>query len=145
MTIDANSDDLILGVAGAGAMGRGIVQVAAAGGCKVLLYDTNADAAKEAVDFVGNMMNRNVEKGRMAEEDAQAAIANIEVVDSLVDFAHCQIVIEAVVENLEIKNVVFREIEAAVSDDTIIASNTSSHVLARVSRADRASSVPGKP
>ena len=126
MTIDANSDDLILGVAGAGAMGRGIVQVAAAGGCKVLLYDTNADAAKEAVDFVGNMLNRNVEKGRMAEEDAQASIANIEVVDSLVDFAHCQIVIEAVVENLEIKNVVFREIEAAVSDDTIIASNTSS-------------------
>ncbi len=126
MTIDANSDDLILGVAGAGAMGRGIVQVAAAGGCKVLLFDTNADAAKEAVDFVGNMLNRNVEKGRMAEEDAQAAIANIKVVDSLVGFAHCQIVIEAVVESLEIKNVVFREIEAAVSDDTIIASNTSS-------------------
>ena len=126
MTIDANSDDLILGVAGAGAMGRGIVQVAAAGGCKVVLFDTNADAAKEAVDFVGNMLNRNVEKGRMAEEDAQAAIANIEVVGSLAGFAHCQIVIEAVVENLEIKNVVFREIEAAVSDDTIIASNTSS-------------------
>ena len=115
MTIDANSDDLILGVAGAGAMGRGIVQVAAAGGCKVLLFDTNADAAKEAVDFVGNMLNRNVEKGRMAEEDAQTAIANIKVVDSLAGFAHCQIVIEAVVENLEIKNVVFREIEAAVS------------------------------
>ena len=70
-----------------------------------MLYDTNADAAKEAVDFVGNMLNRNVEKGRMAQEDAQAAIANIEVVDSLVDFAHCQIVIEAVVENIEIKNV----------------------------------------
>ena len=100
MTIDANSDDLILGVAGAGAMGRGIVQVAAAGGCKVVLFDTNADAAKEAVDFVGNMLNRNVEKGRMAEEDAQAAIANIEVVESLAGFVHCQIVIEAVVEKI---------------------------------------------
>ena len=115
MTIDANSDDLILGGVGAGAMGRGIVKPPAA---VRWCCSTTADAAKEAVDFVGNMLNRNVEKGRMAEEDAQAAIANIEVVASLVGFAHCEIVI-AVVENLDIKNVVFREIEVAVSDETI--------------------------
>lgn len=126
MTIDANSDDLILGVVGAGAMGRGIVQVAAAGGCKVLLFDTNADQARDAVAFVGNMLRRNVEKGRMAAEDAEAAIANIDVVATLAGMAPCDIVIEAVVENLDVKNVVFRELEAAVREDTIIASNTSS-------------------
>jgi len=126
MTIDPNSDELILGVAGAGAMGRGIVQVAAAGGCRVRLFDTNAVAAQEAAGFVEKMLMRNVEKGRMAEEDAVVAIANIEVVDSIAGFAPCQIIIEAVVENLDIKNIVFRDIEAAVSADTIIASNTSS-------------------
>ncbi|MDD9877231.1 MAG: 3-hydroxyacyl-CoA dehydrogenase [Magnetovibrio sp.] len=126
MTIDPNSDDLILGVAGAGAMGRGIVQVAAAGGCRVKLFDTNADAAKEAVGFIDKMLKRNVEKGRMAAEDAETAVANIEFVTSIADFAPCQIVIEAVIENLDVKHVVFKEIEAAVSDETIIASNTSS-------------------
>ena len=126
MTIDANSNNLILGVVGAGAMGRGIAQVAAAGGCAVLLFDANLDTATDASEFIGNMLERNVEKGRMSQEDAATAISNIQVVASIADLAPCQIVIEAVVESLEVKNVVFREIESSVSADTIIASNTSS-------------------
>ncbi len=126
MRIDANSDEFILGIVGAGAMGRGIAQVAITGGCKVLLFDVNSDTSKDAVNFVVKMLSRNVEKGRMADEDASAAIAKIEIVESIDDLAACQVVIEAVVENLEIKNVVFQTIEAAVGTETIIASNTSS-------------------
>ena len=126
MTIDANSNNLILGVVGAGAMGRGIAQVAAAGGCAVLLFDTNFDTATRALEFIGSMLERNVEKGRTSREDAAKAISNIQLVEAISELAPCQIVIEAVVENLEVKNAVFREIESSVSADTIIASNTSS-------------------
>jgi len=126
MNIDPNREDLNVGVVGAGAMGRGIAQVAAAGGCQVKLYDANNDAAKEAAEFIGKMLKRNVEKGRMSAEDADAAIANIEVIDAMSGFADCEIVIEAVVENLDIKHIVFRELETIVGPETIIASNTSS-------------------
>ena len=89
MNIDPNREDLNVGVVGAGAMGRGIAQVAAAGGCQVKLYDANNDAAKEAAEFIGKMLKRNVEKGRMSAEDADAAIANIEVIDAMSGYADC--------------------------------------------------------
>ena len=63
MAFDGNRADLVVGVLGAGAMGRGIVQVAAAGGMDVLLMDTRAGAAAEAREFVGKMLNRAAEKG----------------------------------------------------------------------------------
>ena len=126
MTIDPNSDDLIVGVLGAGAMGRGIVQMLAIGGCQVKMFDLNTDAAKEAHGFIEKMLNRNVEKGRMAAEDAEAAVANIEVIGALADVKNCHIVIEAVVENLDIKHAVFTELESIVANDAILASNTSS-------------------
>ena len=126
MTIDANREDLIVGVIGSGTMGRGIAQVAAVGGCTVKLYDANADAAQDAVSFIGRMLERAVERGRMESTDAETARDNIEVVNEAADLAPCAIVIEAVVEDLEIKRKVFAELETIVDDETILASNTSS-------------------
>jgi 3-hydroxybutyryl-CoA dehydrogenase len=108
MTKDANQEGLIVGVAGAGAMGRGIAQVAATGGCTVRLYDAKEGAAAGAKTFIADMLGRNVEKGRMAKEDADAAVDRIEVIDALAGFKGADCVIEAVVENLAVKHAVFK-------------------------------------
>ena len=73
MAINLDSDDFTLGVIGAGAMGRGIVQVAAAGGLRVKLFDVNQEQSKDAVAFVGKMLGRAAEKGQMSEADAASA------------------------------------------------------------------------
>ena len=89
MILDANQEGLIVGVAGAGAMGRGIAQVAAVGGCSVKLFDAKDGAAVDSQVFIEKMLSRNVEKGRMAQEDAEDAVERIKVVDSLSGFVGC--------------------------------------------------------
>ena len=126
MAFDANRADLTIGVLGAGAMGRGIVQVAAAGGINVLMMDTRQGAAEEARGFIGKMLQRAAEKGSMSPADADAALARIRIVNALADFKPCHAVIEAVVENLEVKREVFATLEGIVATDCILASNTSS-------------------
>ena len=93
MKFDANRPDLTIGVLGTGAMGRGIVQVAAAGGMQVLIMDTRAGAAEEAREFVARMLARAAEKGSMSKDDAAAATARIKVVSALADFKPCHAVI----------------------------------------------------
>ncbi|PIQ96580.1 MAG: 3-hydroxyacyl-CoA dehydrogenase [Nitrospinae bacterium CG11_big_fil_rev_8_21_14_0_20_56_8] len=126
MTIEATQDNLIVGVVGAGAMGRGIAQVAATGGCTIKLFDTRIESSKEAVDFIDNMLGRAVEKNRMTADDAKAAMARIEVLETMSGFADCHVIIEAATENLDIKRKIFSELESIVGDDVILASNTSS-------------------
>ena len=126
MAFDANRADLTIGVLGSGAMGRGIVQVAAAGGINVFMMDAKPGAAAEAREFIGKMLQRAAEKGSMSKEDAAAALARVTVVNTLADFKPCHAVIEAVVENLDVKRQVFGELENIVAADCILASNTSS-------------------
>ena len=126
MAFDAARPDLTIGVLGAGAMGRGIVQVAAAGGMHVLMMDTRAGAAQEARGFVEKMLLRAADKGSITHLDAQAALGRIRIVDALADFAACHVVIEAVIENLDIKRQVFGELEGIVAPGCILATNTSS-------------------
>lgn len=126
MPADPNSNDYSLGVLGAGAMGRGIVQVAAAGGMNVKVFDARRESVEDAVAFIGNMFSRAAERGRMTAAEAAAATARVHPVESLSDFADCDAVVEAVVENLDVKRAVFAELEAIVADDAILASNTSS-------------------
>jgi 3-hydroxybutyryl-CoA dehydrogenase len=123
---DANRPDLLIGVIGAGAMGRGIAQVAASGGIRVRLTDAKPGAAQDAVKFIESMLRRAAEKGSIKAEDAKSAIERIQVVDGPADMKPCHAVIEAIVENPEIKQKLFAELESIVSDDCIIASNTSS-------------------
>ena len=135
MTLDANKEGLVVGVVGAGAMGRGIAQVAAVGGCTVKLYDAKEGAAAEGKAFIEKMLNRNAEKGRMAQEDADDAVARIEVIDAMGGFADADCVIEAIVENLDIKHVVFKELESIVDDGCVIATNTSSLSVSTIASA----------
>ena len=126
MAIDASKEDLLIGVCGAGAMGRGIVQVAAAGGVSVRVFDINKEQLQDAVNFIDSMLGRAVEKGRMEVDDHKAAVNRIEMIDSMAGFRECDIVIEAATENLDIKKKIFEEIEKNVGNETIIATNTSS-------------------
>ena len=108
MAFDANRPDLTIGVIGTGAMGRGIVQVAAAGGINVLITDARPGAAEEARDFVGKMLGRAAEKGSMSREEADAASKRIKIVGSLAELKPCHMVIEAIVENLDAKRAALR-------------------------------------
>jgi 3-hydroxybutyryl-CoA dehydrogenase len=126
VTIDVNRPDLVIGVIGAGAMGRGIAQVAAAGGIRVRLTDAKPGAAEDAVKFIDGMLKRAAEKGSIKTEEAHAAVERIEIVGSPADLKPCHAVIEAIIENPEIKQKLYAELEGIVADDCIIASNTSS-------------------
>ena len=126
MTLDAMRPDLLIGVVGAGAMGRGIVQVAAAGGINVLMTDSRPGAAQEARDFIEKMLTRASEKGTMTREDVAAAMARIKIVDGAAEFKPCHAVIEAIVENLDAKREMFARLEEIVSPDCILVTNTSS-------------------
>jgi 3-hydroxybutyryl-CoA dehydrogenase len=126
MPLDANRPDLTIGVIGTGAMGRGIVQVAAAGGMKVLMTDARPGAAQEARDFVGKMLARAAEKGGLTRDDAERATDRIRIAEGLSAFNQCHVVIEAIVENLEAKRELLAELESIVSPDCILATNTSS-------------------
>jgi 3-hydroxybutyryl-CoA dehydrogenase len=126
MVLDVNRRDLVVGVIGTGAMGRGIAQVAAAGGVQVRITDSREGAAKEALAFIARMFGRAAEKGGMTREEADAAAARIQIVESPVDMKPCHVVIEAIVENLEAKQKLFSQLESIVSSDCVLATNTSS-------------------
>lgn len=132
---DPNAPDYVVGVVGTGAMGQGIAQVSAQGGMRVLMMDAREGAAEAARETVAGRIRRLVDKGRLGEAEAEAAIARMEVVGSIADLAPADAVIEAIVENLDTKRAVFREIEAAVSPECLIASNTSSIPIASIARA----------
>lgn len=127
-----DSDTSTVGIVGAGAMGRGIAQVAATGGCNVLLYDARSEATTEAIKFIGGMLDRAVEKGRMASEDAEAAKGRLTGADDLAAFAGADVVIEAVSEDIALKAKVFAALEEATRADCILASNTSSLSITRL-------------
>ena len=117
---------MIVGIIGSGAMGSGIAQVAATADCKVLVYDTSAEAIEKSQVKLAKIMKRLVVKERISQEKADNIQANIEYSNTLADFQSCELVIEAIIENLDIKKKVFKEIETIVSKACIIASNTSS-------------------
>jgi 3-hydroxybutyryl-CoA dehydrogenase len=118
--------DLLVGVVGTGAMGRGIVQVAAAGGINVLMTDSRPGAAQEAREFIEKMLARAAEKGAMTREEVAAAMARVKVVESIAEFKPCHVVIEAIVENLDAKREMFARLEEIVAPDCVLVTNTSS-------------------
>jgi len=132
MTLDINRPDLVVGVVGTGAMGRGIAQVTAQGGMKALMYDAAEGGAARAKAGILETLKGLASRGRLADADVARTDANLAVADSLAALKGCNIVIEAVFEDLVVKRKLFAEIEAAVSPETIIASNTSSIRIASI-------------
>ena len=121
-----------VGIIGGGTMGSGIAQVAATAGCSVKLYDTKTDASEKAKADLNKIMDRLVEKGKIDSEEKQRIQNNIKYVNSLKELKDSDLTIEAIVENLDIKKNVFSTLEKFVSDDCIIASNTSSLSIASI-------------
>ncbi len=126
MPLDATRTDLSLAVVGTGVMGRGIAQIAAQAGVRVLLYDTRSEAAPAARDHVAQMITRLAEKGRLAPDAAEAAIGRIEIANVLEHLAPSDVVVEAIVEELEAKRELFGHLEGIVSPECVLATNTSS-------------------
>lgn len=115
-----------VGVVGAGAMGRGIAQIAAQAGSTVKLFDTQAEAVARAVAEIGTQWDRMLEKGRMDAAAVQACKARLQPASALSQLADCQLVVEAIVERLDVKKSLFAELEAIVGPDAVLATNTSS-------------------
>ncbi|WP_028627352.1 3-hydroxyacyl-CoA dehydrogenase PaaH [Metapseudomonas resinovorans] len=113
-------------VIGAGAMGAGIAQVAAQAGHPVKLYDNRPGAAAQAIDGIDRQLGRLVEKNKLSAEARAATIARLQPVEAIETLADASLVIEAIVENLEVKRGLLRQLEALCSADCILASNTSS-------------------
>ncbi|RAU21411.1 3-hydroxyacyl-CoA dehydrogenase [Paramagnetospirillum kuznetsovii] len=141
MTLDANRSDLVFGMVGTGAMGRGIAQIAAASGCTVILVDSRDGAAAEARDHVVKMLGKLAEKGKLAPEALASATANLKVAASMADLAGAHVVVEAIIETLDAKQALMRQLEAIVADDCLIASNTSSLSVTSIAAACR---LPGR-
>ncbi|MEW7848252.1 3-hydroxyacyl-CoA dehydrogenase PaaH [Massilia aurea] len=116
----------IIAVIGSGAMGAGIAQVAATAGHQVLLFDTRPGAADEAIAQVGATWARLVAKGRMGAVESDLARERLRCIDTLHGAAGAALVIEAIVENLEVKRALFAELEDVVASDCVLATNTSS-------------------
>jgi 3-hydroxybutyryl-CoA dehydrogenase len=113
-------------VIGGGTMGSGIAQVAATSGCQVKLFDLNNDALIKSKISLEKVLNRLIEKQRIDIAEKNRIQNNIFYVNTLTDLSDSDLVIEAIVENLEVKRKVFSELETLVSETTILASNTSS-------------------
>ncbi|GAA3226303.1 3-hydroxyacyl-CoA dehydrogenase [Streptomyces sp. XM83C] len=113
-------------VVGTGTMGQGIAQVALVAGHPVRLYDAVPGRAREAADAIGARLDRLVEKDRLTAADRDAARARLTPAGSLTDLADCALVVEAVLERLDVKQELFRELEGIVSEDCLLATNTSS-------------------
>lgn len=124
-----------IGIIGSGTMGSGIAQVAATAGCTVKIYDTKAEALDTAKASLEKILSRLVEKERIDEAEKSRIQGNIQYVDSLKDLEDSNLTVEAIIENLEIKQNVFNELESYVASDCIIASNTSSLSIASIASA----------
>ena len=124
-----------IGIIGGGAMGSGIAQVFAHSGHPVVLYDTNKEALDLSKQNLAKTFEKLVAKEKYTAEKAQEIQNNIEYADSLSAFASIDLMIEAIIENLDIKKSVFKQVEEIVSDECILASNTSSLSIASIASA----------
>jgi len=116
-------------------MGTGIAQVAATAGHRVVLYDTKAEALEKAQQFILKMLNRSAEKGRISNEDAKAIFGRLYLAEDMAAAEDSDLVIEAIIEKLEIKQEVFKKLETIVDEKCILASNTSSLSIASIAAA----------
>lgn len=120
------SQQSIIGIVGSGAMGSGIAQVAASNNYKTIVFDTNADAIERAKKNLTTTLLKLVEKQKINESKAKEISENITFSNSISDLKDCNLIIEAIIENLLVKQSVFKELENLVSTTCVLASNTSS-------------------
>jgi 3-hydroxybutyryl-CoA dehydrogenase len=114
-----------VGVVGCGSMGAGITQLCAQSGFPVVVSEINDELLKRGLGFIDKTLARSVEKGKMAQADKDAIMGRIKGTTNTKDFADCDLVIEAAIENLELKKKIFAELDGILAKDAILATNTS--------------------
>ncbi|MGP8242174.1 MAG: 3-hydroxyacyl-CoA dehydrogenase NAD-binding domain-containing protein [Solirubrobacteraceae bacterium] len=122
----------VIGVLGAGTMGSGIAQLACRSGARTLLHDPIPDALQRGLERARDGLQKEAAKGRLTQEEAQAGIERLEAVDDLAAFAPCELVIEAVPERLDLKHDLYRQLSEIVSEECVLATNTSSLLVTAI-------------
>jgi len=122
MTISFNT----VGVVGVGAMGQGIAQMAAQAGAQVHLFDTQAQALEKAIRAITQQWQKMLEKGRISSDTCATYTGRLHACDNLAQLSVCDLVVEAIVENLAVKKELFAQLEALVPASAVLATNTSS-------------------
>ncbi|UXX78862.1 3-hydroxyacyl-CoA dehydrogenase NAD-binding domain-containing protein [Reichenbachiella carrageenanivorans] len=125
----------IIGIIGAGSMGSGIAQVAATAGHEVVLLDSSNTMLQKAQQGLNKILARLVEKGNLSKLEAGAILDRIHFTGQLEAFENCDLIIEAIVEDLSIKKQIFRELETIVNKNCILATNTSSLSVSAIASA----------
>ncbi|MEJ8801248.1 3-hydroxyacyl-CoA dehydrogenase NAD-binding domain-containing protein [Pontibacter sp. H249] len=123
-----------IGVVGAGTMGQGIAQICAQAGYKTILFDINEQVLQKAEATTAKNLDKGIERGKLTEQEKQAALANLTFTGDTLQLS-CDVIIEAIVEKLEVKQSIFRELADINTPDTILASNTSSIPITQIAAA----------
>ena len=130
-----------VGIVGCGTMGSGIAQVCSQSGYEVIVLDDNKELLKKGMSFIESFLEKGVAKGKVSEEEKKNILARIKGTTEYNDFSECDLVIEAVYEQLDLKRQIFSKLDTACPDRTILASNTSSlsiiDMASSTNRADR--------
>jgi 3-hydroxybutyryl-CoA dehydrogenase len=126
-----------MAVVGAGQMGAGIAQVAAQAGIEVVVTDATPELARKGVEKMAALLGKLVEKGKVTAADRDALVARVKPARGLEDCAGAQLVVEAIVENEQVKKELFRKLGALLDPDAILASNTSSISITALASAAR--------
>ncbi len=132
MASESTSSPSLFGVCGAGTMGSGIAYAAALAGYRVVLFDINEVALGRGAHQIGRYLQGSVERGRLDQDEANEIRARVTTTGSLEDFAGAEIVVEAVVERLDLKQELFAKLEDILPSDAILASNTSSLAITAI-------------
>ena len=133
-----------VGVVGAGTMGSGIAQVAAASGYDVTMRDIEPEYVENGFETIADSLGRQVKSGSLTESEAEAARGRIEGTTDLEDLADCGVVVEAALEEIDIKRDIFGDLDDIVTDDAVLATNTSTLSITTIAAAtDRPESVVG--
>jgi 3-hydroxybutyryl-CoA dehydrogenase len=126
-----------IGVVGLGAMGAGIAQVAIEAGFEVVGREVSAELGDAAAGRIGHFLSRKVEKGQRTEEEREAAVARLRTTTDLAELAGCDLVIEAIVEELDAKRALFAELDSLCRPDAVLATNTSALSVTEIAAATR--------
>jgi 3-hydroxybutyryl-CoA dehydrogenase len=126
-----------VGVLGCGLMGSGIAQVCAAAGYDTVVREVSDELVQKGIGGISKQLGKSVEKGKLAAEDRDALLGRLRGTSSLEDLQDCDIVIEAIVENLDLKNEIWRTLDGLCPPHTIFASNTSSLTIADMAAATK--------
>ncbi len=124
-----------IGVVGMGQMGGGIIETCARAGINVIGRDINAEWVAKGLNNIKKSLSKGVERGKLSQAEMDAALSRIKSTTALSDFAHCDLVIEAATENMQIKKTLFTELDVIVGPNALLASNTSSLSITEIASA----------